>query len=702
MRGTWYSERRLLRGLEKVWARAEGLTSRLTGTAFNPLYHLGTLAVMLLIILALTGGYLTLFYRPGAERAYETVAALNASWFGHLMRSLHRYAANALVIVTLAHAFKMLIGDRFWGARWLAWVSGWISLVLIFIIGVMGYWLVWDETAQWLTEFSINLLGGRVALAFYQPGAVEQNFAFFVIILFLHVFMGILLLGWLLIHVIRLSRPALLEPRWLGIALTLSLTILALVRPVPLGNPADFSRLVSNVPIDWLYLGFLPAAQRTSPSMVIGLSLVSLLFLIALPWLWRGRITGPAVITEHLCTGCALCALKCPYEAIDMEPRSGDASGFKALAVVTESLCTGCGLCVGTCATVGVDLQPLPTRTVLQALQEAIQAHESPIVVVTCQRQAVLGTVPHEWRPPLTAPPDTLLPPPVQVRPFTHNNTTVSVITCVLPCTGMFNPDWARTLFDLGMQALLILSCPADDCNYREGPFWLGENLRLRKRLLENPIYWTTTAPGRPHTLTEMLERIIEEQAALPAPEKRLPRVVLDRATRNKLWLPPFRSFVPALVMLLVLLAFTFVFEHPTTAVAPETATLRLVLEHTPPLKANNTTTAPLQATLPAGVSAEQILGGERHPVRLRLDIDGQTILDKTYAPSGIHKDGEVIVVEQLSLTPGAHTVHIWLMDDEQTWRYEAEKRIDIQPLQVVTLTFDEEAAAFVFTLPHQ
>lgn len=686
MRGAGYTERRGLRWLEKTWARIEGATSRLTHPVFNPLYHLGTIAVILLIVLAVTGAYLTLFYRPGAARAYETVAALNASWLGHLIRSLHHYAADALVVVVLLHALKMFVGDRFWGARWLAWGSGWISLVLIFVIGVMGYWLVWDETAQWLTEFSINLVGGRVALAFYQPGAVERNFAFFVIILFLHVFLGILLLGWLLVHVIRLSRPALVEPRWLIPALLLALGGVALARPVPLGNPVDFTRLVTQAPIDWLYLGFLPLAQQTSPAFVIGLSVVALLVVIALPWVLPGRMAGPAIITEHLCTGCALCALKCPYEAIDMEPRSSDQSGFKALAVVTPSLCTGCGLCVGTCATVGVDLQSLPTNTLLNALQEAVQTHESPIVLITCQRQATLGTLPNAWDVAPTATANA----PVQVVRWKE----ASVITCVLPCTGMFNPDWARGLFEKGMRALFIVSCPADDCNYREGPVWLGEHVRLRKRLLERPIYWIATPPGAPKALLETLDDILEERP-LPPPEKRLPRAALDRKARNKLWLPPLRAFVPGVAVLLVMIAISLLFERPADTGVSHTAALRVVLEHTPPVKATAGNANTIQATLPEGVSAEELLGGERYPVRLQIEIDNQTVLDRTYEPGGVRKDGDVVIVEQLSLEPGLHTLRIRLMEDEQTWAYEVEKRVEVSPLHILTIVFDSETRSF-------
>jgi hypothetical protein len=46
------------------------------------------------------------------------------------------------------------VGQRpfFWGQRWLAWTSGWIMLAMVWLTGTMGYWLIWDQRAQWMTE----------------------------------------------------------------------------------------------------------------------------------------------------------------------------------------------------------------------------------------------------------------------------------------------------------------------------------------------------------------------------------------------------------------------------------------------------------------------------------------------------------------------------------------------------------------------
>ncbi|HLA05864.1 MAG TPA: hypothetical protein VJ022_00355, partial [Anaerolineales bacterium] len=135
-----YAQRQTLRALEKIWVRFEGLINRFTKSDFNPFYHLGTLTIFMLVVLIATGAYLTAIYRPGLDVAYATVERIDSNWFGSLMRSIHRYASDGMIVLIVLHFLKMLVSDRYWGSRWLAWTSGWIMLATTWLVGTMGYW----------------------------------------------------------------------------------------------------------------------------------------------------------------------------------------------------------------------------------------------------------------------------------------------------------------------------------------------------------------------------------------------------------------------------------------------------------------------------------------------------------------------------------------------------------------------------------
>ena len=58
--------------------------------------------------------------RPRVGRAHHPCAMVR----GGIMRSFHRYASDALVLVAMLHLLREYLLDRMRGARWLAWFTG--------------------------------------------------------------------------------------------------------------------------------------------------------------------------------------------------------------------------------------------------------------------------------------------------------------------------------------------------------------------------------------------------------------------------------------------------------------------------------------------------------------------------------------------------------------------------------------------------
>jgi ferredoxin len=495
-----YLERRALRRVEGVWTRGERLLGRLIASPLNPLYHLGTLSIFLLLTMVVTGIYLSVFYRASATGAYTSIAGIDAFWLGSLMRSAHRYAADALLVTVLLHALKMLLSDRFWGSRWLSWVSGWVVLVLIWVIGVLGYWLVWDARAQWITQYVVRFLGGPTALTFATADAAAGASTFFLIVLFLHAFLPLLIIVGLLFHLMRLSRPRLWPPRWMMALAGGALLLIALLRPATSAAPADLSRSVGAVRLDWWYLGFLPLVELMG-GFFWGVVVLILGLLMALPWLARGRGVGPAVVVDDACTGCSICVDECPYGAIELKTLP-EGSRYAKLAVVNPDLCTGCGLCVGACAVEAIDLPAVPAATVRERLKRGLAemqgAGAAPVVVFACQGHVAMGTLPVRSLAPAGAPAmpalvasggraELAIPvlnnavPANHIIPGVWSSDTegepLPVLTCALPCIGMVQPEMIRDSLAGGARAVVVLTGPDHDCDYREGPRWLNERL---------------------------------------------------------------------------------------------------------------------------------------------------------------------------------------------------------------------------------
>jgi ferredoxin len=708
-----YARRRLLRLLERRWARLEALIDRFSAVSerirpYNPFYHLGTLAIFLLIVLTVTGIYLTIFYRPGTERAYESVAGISQSWFGSLMRSVHRYASDGLIIVTLLHALKTFLSDRFWGSRWLAWVSGWVMLALFWTLGLMGYWLVWDQEAQWLTNYFINLFRGPFAYSFLGANIASATFSLFVIILFLHVFLPILLVLGILIHVLRLQRAKYWSPRWLMLTAMITLVFVSLIWPAMSAGAADLDRLISRVRIDWLYMGFLPLTDTLGNPVFWGISLALLAVAFVLPWLWRGQHDGPAIVIESNCTGCAVCARECPYEAIEMIHRD-DESPYSSLAIVSPNLCTGCGICVGACPDKAIELERLHSAVMRQDLRRTLErasaAGRATVAVFACERHATLGTL-----PPLTdAKPvesegiggsipilQAKLPPRVNVGFWADSQGKPQpVMTCVVPCMGTLHPNWAAEAIDAGGAGAIVIGCPSHDCGFREGPHWIADRLKRRRTFRKGNTHFLELAPGGRQDVVSLWALMIGDEAQAAQARQAATVVGRRRVDKPSLWAQARHLVAGGLILLLVFVASVFL-ELPANTTLPEPGQIRLVINHIGQIMAaSGNLSEEILEKLPDNVDPSQVLGGERFPVRLRLVVDGDTVLEETYEPRGLRREGTIYGLESAWLPPGDYAVQVWIMDDGSEWRLVFDDQITVSAGVVNTLLFDEGEGVF-------
>jgi ferredoxin len=441
------------RGL--AWADAR--MNRLYGWRYNPLYHSGVLTVALLALLLVTGVYLLFFYRIGSP--YASVARITEqAWVGRWIRGIHRFGSDAAVVAAAIHALRLLLQGRSWGPRTLAWISGLLLLLLIFVCGWTGYVMVWDIQGQVLAQEGARLLD--IVPIFSEPlsrGFVGERpipAAFFFLNLFLHVALpvGLGILLW--VHVSRVARPLLLPPRGLLWGVTGLLFLLSVGWPIGMAPPADLFRAPGRAAYDVFFTFFIPVTA-VLPPLVVWVAGSGLALLLVLVPRWTrpapDRVPPPSSVDEQLCTGCEQCYQDCPYEAISMVPRSDDRPTM--VARVDPALCVSCGICAGSCAPMGVGPPGRTGRDQLSAIRAFVGEHRPgarDVVVVACTRGAGGIGREAEWR---GAP----------VVPVT--------------CGGNLHTSVIEYLIRSGAGGVLVATCPPRDCSSREGPKWLEQRV---------------------------------------------------------------------------------------------------------------------------------------------------------------------------------------------------------------------------------
>ncbi len=377
-----------LRGIVRAgFDRAEALLGRAFPPAWNPLLNLGALGFFFYWIVVGSGIYVYIFFDTGITEAYGSIEYMtHEQWYlAGVMRSFHRYASDALVIVAVLHLLREFGRDRYRGVRWFSWVTGIVVLVLVFVAGITGYWLVWDALAQYVaivtTEWfdALGIFGEPVARNFLAPSTLDSRF--FTLMVFIHIAVPLIALVLMWVHLQRVAKPRINPPRGLAVGSFLALLVLSLVHPAVSQGPADLATVPGEVGLDWFYLAAYPLLETLPTPLTWATALFLFVLGLAIPWLPPMRMARPARVDLANCNGCSRCFADCPYNAITMVPRS-DGALFAAEARVDPSLCVRCGICAGACPTAtpfqraralspGIDLPDLSIATLREEVESA-------------------------------------------------------------------------------------------------------------------------------------------------------------------------------------------------------------------------------------------------------------------------------------------------------------------------------------------
>lgn len=483
----------------RLWRALEHSGDALAGASGNPFKHLGALGFWLLWLLVGSGAVLYAVLDTSASGAYQSIEALSREprQWGSLLRGLHRYSADAIVLVVLAHVVREWMLGRFRSFRTASWLTGVPLLPLLFVCAIGGFWLNWDRlgqfsataTAEWLDA----LPGLASPLARNFLGGTQLNDRLFSLFVFVHLGVPLLLVFGLWFHVQRISRATVFPPRTLAVGSALVLLLLAALLPVRSQGPADLGTLPQSLSYDWWLLFLHPLTAATSGGFVWGLLGFVLLLLVALPWLGvsrRGarpqalalRASTQAPASSHTawrpmalaqpvaevdpvhCSGCRRCVEDCPYSAITMVPHPSGRVGME-LAQVRSDLCASCGICVGSCPSstpfrsaqvlhTGIDMPQWPIDALRQQMVAGLAALTGP------QRYVVFGCAQGAQLDAVRAP---------------------DVLTLPLVCTGLLPPSFLEYALRAGASGVLVVTCREGGCAFRLGERWTRERLQGKR-----------------------------------------------------------------------------------------------------------------------------------------------------------------------------------------------------------------------------
>lgn len=313
----------LLLHLRPSWVPARAIR-------FTHTFGLGGMAVVLVLLLMMSGLLMSLVYDAAPERAHQSIVRMQQELlFGRLIRGIHYWSANLLVVIAGLHLLRVFLTGAWYGARRSNWLIGLGLLCAVMLSAFTGYLLPWDQLSFWAITVSTEMLayvplvgegirqmilggeqiGPATSMVFFTTHTSVVPLAMVLLITW-HIW-RVRLAGGVVLPAQRAGRPGdgervpfmpdlLLREVVVALLLTAFVVVLAILFGAPLGEPFNPGLSPNPAKAPWYFLGLQELLLHFHPLFaVVVIPLLVAAALVAVPFLrCEAPVSGDWFLTE--------------------------------------------------------------------------------------------------------------------------------------------------------------------------------------------------------------------------------------------------------------------------------------------------------------------------------------------------------------------------------------------------------------------
>ena len=275
----------------------------------------GGTAIFLMLVITVTGVLEMFYYVPTPTDAALSIQAITYLVpFGGLIRNLHFWSAQLLIIVSAVHLVRVVFTGAYLPPRRFNYLLGLALFVLSILINFTGYILRWDTGIQWALVVGTNLIKTiplfgnnlyQILIGGTEPGSATLT-RFYAWHIFGLTIVSAVLIGWHAFRVRRdggialpppslradperISRFELVRRETLAMILTsAALIIFSIFSPAPIAPPiTQITSLSVDSRAPWFFLWVQQMLKWGNPFLWgVLIPLVILLILVLIPYIF--------------------------------------------------------------------------------------------------------------------------------------------------------------------------------------------------------------------------------------------------------------------------------------------------------------------------------------------------------------------------------------------------------------------------------